>query len=200
MFDEAVPSGDNIIYKGTPAGEITAELSGDCQVENAATILCAVEALRDAGIAIDDESVRNGFAHVTGLTGLAGRWSRLGDRPLTICDTGHNEGGWQYLGPRLAGYGDRLVMVIGFVNDKDVGHILEMMPRDARYIFTQASIPRAMEAGTLAVRAAEKGLQGTIIPDVPRAVEEARHIAGEDGVVFIGGSTYVVAEALANRR
>lgn len=200
MFDEAVPSGDNIIYKGTPAGEITAELSGDCQVENAATILCAVEALRDAGIAIDDESVRNGFAHVTGLTGLAGRWSRLGDRPLTICDTGHNEGGWQYLGPRLAGYGDRLVMMIGFVNDKDVGHILEMMPRDARYIFTQASIPRAMEAGTLAVRAAEKGLPGTVIPDVMRAVKEARHIAGEDGVVFIGGSTYVVAEALANRR
>lgn len=200
MFDEAVCSGEHIVYKGTPAGKIIGELSGDCQVENAATILCAVEALRNAGIAIDNKSIRHGFTRVTALTGLAGRWTKLGERPLTICDTGHNEGGWQYLGPRLARYGSRLVMVTGFVSDKDVDHILEMMPRDARYIFTQASIPRAMEAGELARRASEKGLQGTIIPDVTRAVEEARHIAGEDGVVFIGGSTYVVAEALANLR
>lgn len=198
-FDDAERSAEHILYRGTPAGDITGELCGDCQIENAATILCAAEALRSLGVEISDEAIRRGFAHVTELTGLAGRWMKLGENPLTVCDTGHNEGGWQYLGPRLAGYGAKLVMVIGFVKDKDVRHILGMMPRNARYIFTQAAIPRAMEANGLAELASGAGLTGTVIPDVGRAVSMARDIAGSDGVVFIGGSTYVVGEALASR-
>lgn len=191
-------SGGHIIYDDTLAGRIIGELSGDCQIENTATILCAVNELRNMGVTVSDSAIRHGFARVMELTGLSGRWTKIGERPLTICDTGHNEGGWHYLGPRLAEYGDNLMMVIGFVNDKDVSHILEMMPRKARYIFTQASIPRAMEAGELAKRASEAGLRGISIPDVASAVKEARREAGENGIVFIGGSTYVVAEALAN--
>lgn len=195
-FDSATHAGEHIIYSGTYAGEIIGELSGDCQAENAATVLCAIDALRKRGMTIDDDAIRRGFTQVMEHTGLCGRWMKLGEKPLTICDTGHNEGGWQYLGPRLCGFGDRLVMVIGFVNDKDVGHILDMMPRDARYIFTQASIPRSMDAHELARRAAEAGLNGVVIPEVARAVEEARAMAGESGTVFVGGSTYVVAEVV----
>lgn len=186
----------HILYHGTYAGDISGELTGDCQVENAATILCAVKTLRDNGMSISDDAISNGFAHVTELTGLAGRWMRIGEEPLTICDTGHNEGGWQYLAPRLDSYGNRLVMVIGFVNDKDVSHILAMMPREARYIFTQASIPRAMDASRLTQLALAAGLRGETIASVPTAVAKARRMAGRDGIVFVGGSTYVVAEAI----
>ena len=199
-YDSAEMSDAEIVYHGTLAGDITGELTGDCQKENAATILCAIEQLRRGGLEISDDALRTGFAHVMELTGLLGRWMKLSDKPLTICDTGHNEGGWQYLAPRLDGYGNDVVMVIGFVKDKDVSHILGMMPRNARYIFTQAAIPRAMDAAELARIGANFGLQGIIIPDVVRAVERAREDAGDDGLVFIGGSTYVVAEALAAER
>lgn len=177
---------DHIFYRGTYAGDISGELTGDCQVENAATILCAVKTLRDNGMSISDGAISNGFAHVTEFTGLAGRWMRIADNPLTICDTGHNEGGWQYLAPRLDSYGNRLVMVIGFVNDKDVSHILAMMPHDARYIFTQAAIPRAMDAGRLTQLAETAGLHGETIASVPRAIATARRMAGRDGIVFVG--------------
>lgn len=199
-YDSAEMSDAGIVYHGTLAGDITGELTGDCQKENAATILCAIEQLRRGGLEISDDALRAGFAHVMELTGLLGRWMKLSDKPLTICDTGHNEGGWQYLAPRLDGYGNDVVMVIGFVKDKDVSHILGMMPRNARYIFTQAAIPRAMDAAELARIGADFGLRGIIIPDVVRAVERAREDAGDNGLVFIGGSTYVVAEALAAER
>lgn len=197
-FDCCRLSGGHIIYDNTLAGRIIGELSGDCQIENTATILCSVNELRDMGFTVSDSAIRRGFAQVMELTGLSGRWTKIGEDPLTICDTGHNEGGWRYLGPRLEEYGENLVLVIGFVNDKDVSHILEMMPDKARYIFTQASIPRAMDAVELAQRASAAGLAGIIIPDVASAVERARREAGENGTVFIGGSTYVVAEALAD--
>ena len=199
-YESAEMSDAGIVYHGTLAGDITGELTGDCQKENAATILCAIEQLRRRGLEISDDALRTGFAHVMELTGLLGRWMKLSDKPLTICDTGHNEGGWQYLAPRLDGYGNDVVMVIGFVKDKDVSHILGMMPRNARYIFTQAAIQRAMDAAELARIGADFGLQGIIIPDVVRAVERAREDAGDNGLVFIGGSTYVVAEALAAER
>lgn len=196
-FDKAQNEGDFILYANTYAGDIYGELTGDCQVENTATILCAVEQLRKSTL-ISDNAIRNGFRYVSELTGLAGRWMTISDAPLTICDTGHNEGGWRYLAPRLAVYGSNLVMVIGFVNDKDVSHILSMMPKDARYIFTQASIPRAMEADRLTEIASGYGLKGITIPGVAEALHEARDIAGNDGIVFVGGSTYVVAEAIPN--
>lgn len=196
-FDNAQNEGDFILYANTYAGDIYGELTGDCQIENTATILCAAEHLRKSTL-ISDNAIRNGFHFVTVLTGLAGRWMKISENPLTICDTGHNEGGWRYLAPRLAEYGSKLVMVIGFVNDKDVSHILSMMPEDARYIFTQASIPRAMDVHQLSAIASGCGLKGTTIPDVAEALHEARDIAGNEGIVFVGGSTYVVAEAIPN--
>lgn len=178
-------------------GPIEYELSGDCQQRNLATILLALEVLKH-DVEIPSEAVATGLADVVGSTGLAGRWMTLRHSPLTICDTGHNIGGWEWLAPRLDGYGDKLVMILGFVNDKDISHILPLMPKKATYIFTRASVPRALPPADLAHAAGTFGLKGITAPDVSSAVSLADDIASETGsTVFIGGSTFVVADALA---
>lgn len=198
MFSRTEFNDDFILYANTFAGDICGELTGDCQPENAATVLCAVDELRKLGLEISDDAVRKGFASAARSTGLMGRWMRISEHPLTICDTGHNEGGWDYLGSRLSGYGNRLKMVIGFVNDKEVDSILRKMPTQAEYFFTRASVPRAMQAEALAAKAAEAGLQGSVYPTVEDAVKAAREAESDHGesVIFVGGSTFVVADLL----
>lgn len=183
------------IYFNTPYGTIEGELTGECQTRNAATVLTSLQFMEKCFI-IPDEAVRRGFANVTQLTGLMGRWSILSQEPLTVCDTGHNIGGWAYTSRRLTELPRPLTMVIGFVNDKDVSHILPLMPRDARYIFTQAAIPRAMDAKRVASLASETGLSGRAIAPVKEAVAEAHKITPATGSIFIGGSTFVVADAI----
>lgn len=123
---------------------------------------------------------------------------RLSLSPTVVCDTGHNAGGWQYLAPRLASLPGVKHMVLGFVSDKDVSHILEMMPRgDVRYYFTRASIDRAMDSVRLLEIARGVGLDGTSYPTVKDAVAAAMAQAKEDDTVFVGGSTFVVADFLA---
>ncbi len=185
-----------ILYHDTQVGVLKSELSGDCQVKNTATILTAVERLKEVGVEISDEAVKLGFANVCGLTGLMGRWMTIGRNPHVVCDTGHNEGGWQYISKRLGTVSGRLNMVIGFVNDKDVRHILEMMPDNAEYYFTQAAINRAMPADELAGIAKECGLRGGVYASVQDAYDAARRNAGENDTIFRGGSTFVVADLL----
>lgn len=189
--------GGGWLYRGTPFGELRGELGGDCQPRNAATILTALTLLSSQGWEIDDDAVAEGFARVTELTGLAGRWMKVSDNPAVICDTGHNTGGWEYLSRRLRSLSPRLKMVIGFVNDKDVSHILEMMPRDAEYFFTQASIPRALPADAVKAEGALHGLRGEAYGDVATAVEAAKKSASADDTIFVGGSTFVVGEFLS---
>lgn len=183
------------MYFGTPWGNICGVLSGECQLRNAATIMSALKIL-DSRFSFTADDVRNGFEHVNTLTGLMGRWMKTAGCPVTICDTGHNTGGWQYTQSRLKELSRPLAMVIGFVSDKDVDHILPFMPRDARYYFTQASIPRAMAANIVAEKAGANGLVGVIVRDVAEAVARARKDVGPDGSVFVGGSTFVVADYL----
>ncbi len=185
-----------LLYRGTPYGDVTGELSGDCQTKNAATILTALQRLERAGIRITPGDVGRGFAGVCSLTGLAGRWMRLGENPTVICDTGHNQGGWRYLSRQLSRFSPGLHMVIGFVNDKEINPILEMMPREARYYFTAASIPRAMAADSLKGAAREKGLPGESYPCVEQAYLAALRAASPQDTVFVGGSTFVVADLL----
>lgn len=191
-------SDSGLVYEGTPFGTVEGELAGDCQFKNAATIMTALEQLRSIGYSISDEAVREGFAHVCSLTGLAGRWMKLSDHPLVICDTGHNVGGWKYISHQLSVFGGRKHLVIGFVSDKDVNHILEMMPKDASYYFTQASIARALPAGEVAAVAASHGLRGVVVPTVADAYEKALGACAEGEMVFVGGSTFVVADLLAS--
>lgn len=197
IYHSSVRKGTGWMYEGTPFGDVYGELGGSCQPYNAATVLTALTELKKLGWNITGEAVCVGFAHVCGLTGLMGRWMRISDKPVVICDTGHNIGGWEYISAQLRDYPGEKVMVIGFVSDKDIAHILEVMPRDkTRYIFTQAAIPRAMEATRLATMAESVGIHGEVVPTVSEAYKKALGLVPEDGMVFVGGSTFVVADLL----
>ncbi len=197
-FAEVLVVDEGIIYRSTPYGDLTGELSGECQPKNTATILVAVNELRKMGWHIATAAVKKGFAEVCGLTGLMGRWMKLADAPFTVCDTGHNTGGWQYLSRQIAGSPGKKHIVIGFVNDKDVTSILRMLPSDARYYFTRASIARALDERLLLEKATAEGLNGEAYPDVASAYAAARDSASPDDTIFIGGSTFVVADLLAS--
>lgn len=189
---------DALLYEGTPFGDISCSLTGDCQPHNAATALAALRYLSTL-LPIPSSAVARGFADVCSITGLAGRWMKVGDSPLMICDTGHNAGGWEYLSRRLASIPEEsLHMVIGFVNDKDIRTILGMMPKGARYYFTQASVRRALPAGELQTLAAGASLAGGVYASVGEAVDAARSAANASDTIFIGGSTFVVADLLAD--
>lgn len=196
IFQSAEPSDNCIIYHKTPWGDITGELCGDCQIKNTATIICALQHLSENGFDIDAGAVAKGFANVCELTGLAGRWMKVSERPTVICDTGHNVGGWSYLAERLRSFGDKLHIVIGFVNDKDVSGILTMMPKFARYHFVKPSVPRGLDAGELSRQAASVDLKGTVSESVEEGYKIALYQAKEGDTIFVGGSTFVVADLL----
>ena len=175
-------------------------LKGFCQEKNIRTILTAVRLLQERGIAISDEAIRKGLAEVCSMTGLMGRWQTIDEKPLTICDTGHNVGGMQYIVRQLQQTPHkRLHIVIGMVNDKDVDSVLRLLPTDAIYYFTQASVKRAMPAEELARKASRlQGAEEGAFQDVPSAYRAAKRNATDDDLIFIGGSTFVVADLLAD--
>ena len=183
-------------------------LAGDYQTKNINTVLHAVEAMRGAGIAIDDADIMEGLSHVTELTGLHGRWEVMERNPLVIADTGHNEAGVRYNMAQLARVLARrrekdpeaaLRMVIGFVADKDIEHIIGLLPEDATYYLTNASIPRALPVDRLLPYFSNRGLKATAYPDVATAFEAARAATSTDDIVYVGGSTFIVADYLASR-
>ncbi len=188
-------TGTHYIYKGTVWGDLRCPLTGDCQPENANTALYAVAFLPG----LRREAVARGFERVLENTGLMGRWTVLQSSPTVVCDTGHNTGGWAYLGPRLQAIADsgELNMVIGFVNDKDVSGILGMMPRNARYYFTSASVRRALPAVELRSLGAAADLEGEAYATVGDAFAAAMAAASPASTVFVGGSTFVVADLLS---
>ena len=178
----------------------TYELTGLYQEKNRRTLLVALPLLQEAGYRISEADIQAGFAHVVELTGLMGRWQQLQERPTLVCDTGHNVGGIQYIAEQLRRQACRqLRIVIGMVNDKDVRGVLALLPREAVYYFTQAGVKRALPAEQLATLAAEAGLQGTTYPDVPSAVRAAQKESLPEDFIFVGGSTFIVADLLANR-
>ena len=159
--------------------------------------MCAIERLEELGYKITKEAVAKGFSDVCSLTGLAGRWMKISDNPTVICDTGHNVGGWEYLSKRLATYGDRLHMVIGFVNDKDISGILSMMPKAANYYFVKPSVNRGLNSETLTELAKESGIKGSTFETVAEGYKKALSQMKEGDTIFVGGSTFVVADILA---
>ena len=170
-------------------------LPGDYQQFNLPGVLATLDELRAQGFRITEAAVRTGLRKVTRLTGLRGRWSIIGRRPLVVCDTGHNAAGLQLVVAQLRRLPhQRLHLVIGTVNDKDVPAMLALLPAEGIYYFCAANIPRALPAVELAALAAAGGLVGQAYESVAAAVAAARAAAGPDDVVFIGGSTFVVAE------
>lgn len=174
------------------------ELGGLPQIKNAATVLCAIDVLRKRGIHTTMQSVYTGFSLVTELTGLMGRWQIIQQQsPRIICDTGHNVGGIKYVSEQLLSEKyNRLHIVIGMVNDKDISHVLELLPKEAVYYFTRATISRALDEKELAYKGSAFGLQGNTYHTVESAVKAALSNTSPDDLVFIGGSNFVVAEAL----
>ena len=137
----------------------------------------------------------NGLQRVVSQTGLKGRWQILGKKPLKVCDTGHNADGIAEVVNQIREQSyARLHIVLGMVKDKDVTQVLRLLPDDATYYFCQAKIPRAMDAHQLAEMAASLGRRGIIVPDVNDAIREAERNASPEDMIFIGGSTFVVAE------
>ena len=180
---------------------ISFQLKGDCQKKNLRTICTALSILQEQ-LNISSEHIREGLAHVCDLTHLMGRWQTLSTAPLTICDTGHNIGGWRYLAKRLQQFideGKQVHIVFGMVNDKDITHVVALLPQNARYYFTQASVNRALPAEKLMHVATNFNLKGATFASVTAAHQAAIINASPEDIIFIGGSTFVVADLLTSK-
>jgi dihydrofolate synthase/folylpolyglutamate synthase len=173
------------------------DLTGDYQQKNIRTVLAAADVLWRQSFDIYDAALREGFAHAAALTGLRGRWEALGTAPLVVCDTAHNAHGLAEVSKQLARQPyDKLYMVLGFAGDKDLDAIIPLLPPNAHYILTQAAGPRAMRAEELLHRFSSQGISSETVVQVAAAVEKALSLASPRDMVYIGGSNFVVGEAL----
>jgi dihydrofolate synthase/folylpolyglutamate synthase len=171
-------------------------LVGDYQSKN----LQAVFAVRDALLSIftiSEKNLNDGIRNVVANTSLRGRWQVLRNNPLTICDTGHNKEGLEYVLAQIESIPRTgLHIILGFVSDKNIKSLLPLFPKEAVYYFTKASVPRALNELVLKSEAAEFGLEGESYPDVSTAFSYARKNALKSDIIFIGGSTFVVADVI----
>ena len=171
-------------------------MGGDYQAKNLVTVYQVFKSL-EGKLTFTDKNIKNGISRVIINTGLSGRWHVLGNNPFTVCDTGHNKEGLECVLnqikriPKTA-----LHIIIGFVNDKDLSSVLPLFPKDAFYYFTKASVPRALDEYILNKKAGEYGLNGNCYPDVRTAMKAAAEVASGTDMIFIGGSTFIVADAL----
>ena len=176
-------------------------LKGTCQTKNLNTILNAIKVLSDhCGIVESPKTVSAALRSVVSLTGLRGRWEVIQQQPLVICDTGHNLAAWEYLAGGIKATakrcGGRLHIVFGMVDDKDVNAVLDLLPKDATYYFTQADTHRAIPSEKLLSLAKSRNLHGESYPDVKSAYAAAIGNANASDFVYVGGSSYVVADFL----
>ncbi|CAN5909067.1 folylpolyglutamate synthase/dihydrofolate synthase family protein [soil metagenome] len=187
-----VKAGKNIVHKNLRCG-----LPGFYQQKNIITVLSAIDSLRESGFLIPDKAIRNGFRNVIALTGLQGRWQVIAKKPLTIADTGHNEAGIKEVVAQLKKTPHKkLHIVFGVVGDKDPARVLALLPKKATYYFCRADLPRSMDAEELAQKAGKIGLKGKIYGSVKQALKSAQDAAKQGDMVFLGGSTFVVAEVI----
>ena len=171
-------------------------LLGYYQKKNLATVMCAVDILKEK-FNIDQKDIVNGLEFVVKNTNLMGRWQVLSRQPLVIADTGHNVGGINEITMQLSDMSFRkLQFVLGCVNDKDINGILHLLPQYAEYYFCKADIPRGLDANILASKAFEAGLRGNVYESVQQAYNSALNNAHFDDVVFVGGSNFTVAEVI----
>ena len=188
---------DGLHFSGGGFNNIKSQLNGLAQEKNARTVITAIKELAKIGYSISDDAVYTGFENVVRLTGLMGRWQQLSDKPRIICDTGHNSHGIKYIVEQLRNEQyDNLHIVFGMVNDKDMSSVLELMPKDAKYYFTRASIERALTPEEIAKKALVYCLRGDTYDNIKQAIDAAKQNADENDLIFIGGSSFIVADAL----
>ncbi len=178
--------------------DLHSDLTGLYQPKNILTVLEALEVLNQQGnFKIDESSIYKGLKSVKKVTGLQGRWQILSKKPLMICDTGHNEAGIAEVVKNIENTPHKnLHIVFGMVKDKDITKVLSLLPVGAVYYFCKPDLERALEADALKTQAAQHGLKGKVYESVSQAIEKAKETAATDDLIFIGGSTFVVAEAL----
>jgi dihydrofolate synthase / folylpolyglutamate synthase len=187
------------VYRNDKAfiSQLTSPLPGNYQLKNITTVMGVCESLNKQGINLEPGQIRKGIERVIINTRLGGRWQVLLRSPLTICDTGHNEAGLKEVLAQISMTPHRkLHFVFGVVNDKEILTILKMLPQHATYYFCKAEIPRALDANELKAAAEKAGLSGNTYPSVKAALDAAQQNAGKDDLVFVGGSTFVVAEVV----
>lgn len=173
------------------------DLKGSYQKRNIITVLAAIKTLRDLGLKIYDNQIKKGLLNVVVNTGLLGRWQVLGHNPKIICDTAHNREGLEYIVSQLMDEKyDHLHIVYGSVNDKNLDTVLDILPKSATYYFCKPKVQRGMDEVELASKFLEKGFSGSFYSSVEQAYNEAKSRAKETDLIFIGGSTFVVAEVL----
>lgn len=188
----------NIQQNGQLAySDLKIDLLGIYQRHNVPTVLKAIDVLKDKGWKISEDAIRRGLANTISNTGLLGRWQIIGHNPMVVCDTGHNPAGIKLVVEQINQTAwKNLHMIIGMVNDKDQTEVLSLLPTNANYYFTKANLPRATEPEELLAKAERVGLKGECYPTVRQALSAALVNAGESDLVFVGGSTFVVAEIL----
>ncbi|MBE9462873.1 bifunctional folylpolyglutamate synthase/dihydrofolate synthase [Dyadobacter subterraneus] len=175
--------------------DLNLDLAGDYQLKNICGVLTAIEKLQETGFEISREAVYSGLSHVQSNTGLKGRWQKLNDKPLVYCDTAHNYAGVSETMRQFNSLVSKQKrFVIGFVSDKDISSILNLFPKDGIYYFCQPSNLRALDALELQQKALESDLKGNVYPDVNKALEAAILDSDQEDAIYVGGSTFVVAD------
>ncbi|MDR0661463.1 MAG: bifunctional folylpolyglutamate synthase/dihydrofolate synthase [Prevotellaceae bacterium] len=174
------------------------DMNGSYQRKNLLTVLAAADILvKNRSVRISENNLSEGLANAAKTTGLMGRWQIVSNKPTIILDTGHNAHGFEQSMQQLEQQPrEKLYFIIGVMSDKDLRSILPLMPKDAYYIYTKADLPRAMNADLLAEKCSAYGLHGEAVTPVSLAFEKAKSMAAENGIIFIGGSTFVVAEVV----
>jgi dihydrofolate synthase/folylpolyglutamate synthase len=184
-----------VLKQGETYLEVEFPLTGSYQTKNIGGVLKAIELLSPRQFKISKEQLIRGLENVLKNTHLKGRWQKLQDNPLVICDTGHNVDGMKQVVQQINTIAyKKLHVVLGVVKDKDISDVLGVLPKRADYYFCQAKLPRALDAKELADKASAFGLHGSVIPDVNEAKKAALANASPADFIFIGGSTFVVAE------
>lgn len=176
---------------------LVGELSGDYQERNMNTILCACNILKQMNIIKNDDIIAKGLTNICKNTGLLGRWQTIQNNPTVVCDTGHNVGGWNYLAPQIKRQQcNQLRIVFGMVDDKDIDSVMYLLPKNAICYWTQAESKRAIKAERVAEIAIKHDLRGEIFDNVEVAYTKALQDSNKDDFVFVGGSSYIVADLL----
>jgi dihydrofolate synthase/folylpolyglutamate synthase len=187
-----VKKGNQMYFKN-----LDCDLGGIYQQKNIITLIAAIDKLKEQGYPISENDIRSGLEHVKRNTGLMGRWQVLKEKPFTVCDTGHNVDGIKYVMEQLKAIScSKLRMVFGIVKDKDVSKVLALLPEEAEYYFCKANLPRALDEKDLQAQAATFGLVGNCYASVKEAYQAAQGEANISDVIFVGGSTFVVAEVV----
>jgi len=173
------------------------ELKGNYQIHNVKTVLQSIEILIQKGFNISTKAIENGLLNTTKNTGLQGRWQQLGFNPTIICDTAHNKDGLLYTMKQISETKyNQLHIVLGVVNDKDLDSILPLFPKNATYYFCQPAIPRALSKEILQTKASNFSLIGSTYLSVKQALNAAEKNAQPNDFIYVGGSTFVVAEVV----